>query len=165
MWCRRILGHSVYHRPIAGLILLGILVFVTVRGGWVTRNILHMWRTEALGRTPLDIEESDEVCAFTVPLLFPGRGLERGSIVVSTGMLDSLSADERSAPFCHGRAHLQFGHHRYLLVGQILVAVLPPMRPLMNRLYWLLERNQRFGCGDHWRRPTYCVMNRLNYIL
>ncbi len=140
LWCRRILGHSVDHRPIAGLILLGILVFVAARGGWVTRNIVRMWRTEALGRTPVDIEESDEVYAFTVPVLFPGRGRARGSIVVSTGMLDSLTADERSALFSHERAHLQFGHHRYLLVGQILVAVLPPMRPLMNRLYWLLER-------------------------
>jgi hypothetical protein len=140
LWCRRVFGHSVDHRPIAGFVLLGILAFVAVRAGWITRKILRMWRAEAIGRTPLDIEESDEVYAFAVPRLFSGRGRSGGSIVVSTGMLSALSADEHSALFAHERAHLGFAHHRYLLTGQILVAVLPPLRPLMDRLNWLLER-------------------------
>lgn len=140
LWCRRVLGHSVDHRPVAGLVLLGVLAFVAVRVGGVTRKILRMWRAEAIGRTPIDIEESAEVYAFAVPVLFPGRGRSRGSIVVSTGMLSALSANERSALFAHERAHLRFAHHRYLLTGQILVAVLPPLRPMINRLDWLLER-------------------------
>lgn len=140
LWCRRVFGHSVDHRPIAGLVVLGILAFIALRASLVTRKILCMWRAEAIGRTPLDIEESDEMYAFAVPRLFSGRGRSRGSIVVSTGMLSALSAGERSALFAHERAHLRLAHHRYLLTGQILVAVLPPLRPMINRLNWLLER-------------------------
>ena len=140
LWCRQLLGHSADHRPVAGIILLSVLTVVSLRVGWVTRKIVRMWQAEVLGRSCLDIEQSDIAYAFSVPQVFRKRSLERGSIVVSTAMLDSLTEPERSALFAHERAHLRYGHHRYLLTGQVLVAVLPPLRPMINRLSWLLER-------------------------
>lgn len=63
-----------------------------------------------------------------------------GSIVVSTSMLDALTLEERRALFAHERAHLRFGHHRYLLASPVLEGTVPFVRPLTRRVYWLLER-------------------------
>ena len=139
IWCRRILGHSADHRPVAGLILLAIVLAVIVRAGWITARLSRVWRIESLGRTSLDIEESDDVYAFAVP---PGlwRDASKGNIVVSTGMLRLLNDVERSALIAHEGAHLRLHHHRYLLIGRVVAAVVPPLRPLAKRLDWLVER-------------------------
>jgi Zn-dependent protease with chaperone function len=139
IWCRRMLGHSADHRPVAGLILLVIVVGAVGRAGWMIARASRAWRIESLGRTALDIEESDEVYAFAVPggLL---RRSAHGNVVVSTAMLQLLSEIERSALVAHEHAHLRLHHHRYLLVGRVVAAVVPPLRPMTNRLDWLVER-------------------------
>jgi hypothetical protein len=139
VWCRRILGHSADHRPVAGVILLVMVAGVLGRAGSIAARSVRAWRIESIGRTALDIEESDEIYAFAVP-----GGLWRhasmGSIVVSTGMLRLLSQAERSALVAHEDAHLRLHHHRYLLIGRVVAAVVPPLRPLTQRLDWLVER-------------------------
>jgi Peptidase family M48 len=141
LWCRRFLGHSADHRPVAGVILTTVMLMVAARGGWIARRIVLIWRTESRGRAAVEIEESERAYAFSVPHLFPSRGRSgHGSIVVSTAMLNSLDAKERTALFAHEAAHLRFGHHRYLLTGRIIAAVVPPLRPITKRLDWLLER-------------------------
>jgi Zn-dependent protease with chaperone function len=150
LWCRRMLGHSGDHRPVAGAILVAIVLGLTGRAVWITRRIVRIWNTEAFGRSATDIEESEISYAYSVPHLFPNvsnRG--RGNIVVSTAMLKSLSADEQSALFAHEAAHLRFHHHRYLLTGRIIAAVVPPLRPMINRLYWLLERWADEAAAQH----------------
>jgi Zn-dependent protease with chaperone function len=113
LWCSRMLGHSLAHRPVACVIVVAML-----------------------GRPPIAVEHSDELYAFSVP---PTSG-SLGSVVVSTSMLGALTNEEQAALFAHERAHLRFGHHRYLLVGRVLEGIVPFVRPLTRRVYWLLER-------------------------
>lgn len=42
--------------------------------------------------------------------------------------------------FAHERAHLDQNHHRYLLVAELAVAVLPTLRPLAEQLRLATER-------------------------
>jgi Zn-dependent protease with chaperone function len=135
-FCRRVLGHSVDHRPVAGVIVLSLLAIVAGRAAVVARRVTRVWGLEAVGRSPVAVEQSDDLYAFSVP---PTSG-SGGSIVVSTAMLDALTQDEQAALFAHERAHLRFGHHRYLLIGRVLEGVVPFVRPLTRRVYWLLER-------------------------
>ena len=136
LWCSRMLGHSVDHRPIAGLIVLSMLALIAGRALVVARRVTRVWSAEAAGRPPIAVEPSDELYAFSVP---PTSG-SPGSIVVSTSMLGALTNKEQAALFAHERAHLRFSHHRYLLVGRVLEGVVPFIRPLTRRVYWLLER-------------------------
>jgi Peptidase family M48 len=135
-FCRKVLGHSVDHRPAAGVIVMLLLAVFAGRAVVVARRVTRVWGLEAVGRQPVAVEQSDDLYAFSVP---PTSGFG-GSIVVSTSMLDALTHQEQAALFAHERAHLQFGHHRYLLVGRVLEGVVPFVRPLTRRVYWLLER-------------------------
>jgi Zn-dependent protease with chaperone function len=136
LWCRRMLGHSADHRPVSGAIVLSMLVGIVVRAVVVGRRVTSVWKSEAVGRASVAVEQSDEFYAFSVP----PTARSAGSVVVSTSMLEALTDDEQSALFAHEHAHLRFGHHRYLLIGRVLEGVVPFVRPLTRRVYWLLER-------------------------
>jgi hypothetical protein len=136
LWCRRMLGHSADHRPIAGAIVLSMLAAISARALVTGRKVTRVWRTESIGRAPIAVEQSDAFYAFSVP----PTAQSSGSVVVSTSMLGALTKTEQSALFAHERAHLRFGHHRYLLIGRVLEGVVPFVRPLTRRVYWLLER-------------------------
>ena len=116
LWCRRMLGHSADHRPIAGAIVLAMLASVAIRSFVVARAVTCIWSVEAIGRPPVAVERSEELYAFAVP---PTSNSD-GSIVVSTSMLDALTLEEQRALFAHERAHLRFSHHRYLLASRVL---------------------------------------------
>ncbi|MFF1903339.1 M56 family metallopeptidase [Kitasatospora sp. NPDC058218] len=63
-----------------------------------------------------------------------------GRVVVSTGMLAGLAADEREALLAHERAHLEHRHHRYLLITQLAGCVNPFLRPLQQAVAYSAER-------------------------
>ncbi|MGW4897604.1 M48 family metalloprotease [Kitasatospora sp. NPDC004240] len=63
-----------------------------------------------------------------------------GRVVVSTGMLAGLDADERAALLAHERAHLAHRHHRHLLAGQLASCVNPFLRPLARAVAYSTER-------------------------
>jgi Peptidase family M48 len=67
----------------------------------------------------------------------PGRP---GRIVVSTGMLRALDPLERRALIAHERAHLDHGHHRYVVLVDVLAAVNPLLRPLTGAIRYSTER-------------------------
>lgn len=72
----------------------------------------------------------------------PG-GLFRGGrdrIVVTTGMIEALPADEREVLLAHERAHLSGHHHRFLLLADLAVALHPLLRPLRDGAAYSLER-------------------------
>nr|WP_202487728.1 M56 family metallopeptidase [Streptomyces sp. SID8354] len=84
----------------------------------------------------------DEPYAYAVPGTGarPGRPARPGRIAVSRGMLRSLDDDERRALFAHERAHLQAGHHRYLLAVRLAGCVNPLLLPLRSAVAFSAER-------------------------
>lgn len=67
----------------------------------------------------------------------PGRP---GRIVVTTGMLHALDAEEREALFAHERAHLRGRHHLFLGVAELAALVHPALTALREPLGYALER-------------------------
>ena len=89
-------------------------------------------------RAPKDVREiaiitSDQPVAYALP----GRP---GQVVVSTGMLRSLDAQERRVLIAHERSHLRRRHHRYVRLTELAVAALPVLAPLNARLRFAIER-------------------------
>ncbi|MCD0449243.1 M56 family metallopeptidase [Actinocorallia sp. API 0066] len=108
------------------LLLLGCL-FVVVRLGahWVA----EVRAAQRLARPlPTDVP---------VALAVPGR---RGGVLVSRGLVAALSPAELDVVRWHEASHLRHRHHRYLAVGALAAELLPPLRPLHDRLRFALER-------------------------
>ncbi|MEV7085931.1 M56 family metallopeptidase [Streptomyces sp. NPDC093085] len=63
-----------------------------------------------------------------------------GRIVVSTGMLTSLTGQERAALIAHERAHLAGRHHRFLLAVRLAARANPLLRPLRTAVAYTSER-------------------------
>ena len=72
-----------------------------------------------------------------------------GCVVVSTGLLAALTPAERRAVFAHERAHLCFGHHRHVLLAEVCVAVLPPLRAIAGQLRHATERAADEAAAAH----------------
>jgi hypothetical protein len=70
-------------------------------------------------------------------LAVPGRP---GRIVVTTGLLRALDADQRRALLAHERAHLEHHHHLHQAVAALAVAVNPLLRGLPPALELSCER-------------------------
>lgn len=116
----------------AGTLAVGVLVFVGVR----TWRVLRRYRRAISGTQGrrLLVLDTDRPVAYAAP----GRP---GCIVVSRGMLDVLSPPERRVLFMHERAHLDMHHSRYLLIGELTVALLPLLRPIVDQLRLATERS------------------------
>lgn len=67
----------------------------------------------------------------------PGRP---GRIVVSTGLLRALTADERRVLLAHERAHLDCRHHLFVIAAQCAAAMNPLLRPVATAVAYTVER-------------------------
>ncbi|TMR00186.1 M56 family metallopeptidase [Actinomadura soli] len=104
----------------------GLAVTGRTAAGWVSE--LHTALAQA--QAPL---ETDVPIAVAVP----GR---RGGVLLSRGMLRGFTAAELHVVFEHESSHLRHRHHRYAAAGALVAAVLPPLRPLNERLRLAMER-------------------------
>jgi hypothetical protein len=125
-------------RPVAGacgLLLLASVAGLVVMAGRLTRTFVSSWRQcrELPAAGDLAVIDDPLPTAFALPGA-PGR------VVVSSGMLQALSAGERRALIAHERAHLRHRHHLFLLTLQLSAAVLPLLRPLVRTGGYALER-------------------------
>lgn len=130
-WCPAVPFHHRATIAEGGLAAV-VLLLAVVRMYRVLRS--RSAATRDLRGQRLSILDTAEPIAYAAP----GRP---GCVVVSRGMLDVLSPDERQVLFAHERAHLSEKHHRYLLVGELAVAILPSLRPLANQLRLATERS------------------------
>ena len=130
-WCRVIPTHHEVG-PIMGTIAVTAMAATVFRCGRIT---LARWQAvhSVRGSGRLEIVDSKRCFAYAVPTRV-------GCVVVSTGLLEPLSRDERRAVFAHERAHLRLGHHRYLLAVELSQAVLPFLRPLGAQIRHATER-------------------------
>jgi Zn-dependent protease with chaperone function len=128
-WCRETLqGHI--HVPV----LLGAGALATVGCGAVSvvRSLArhHRARRGPMPDGDLFVIEAESPTAFAVPGRHP-------HVVVSTGMLELLDADEQRAMLAHERAHLRHHHHRLIIATEVAASLLP--------LLWLPARKVRFA--------------------
>lgn len=102
----------------------------------------RMWRVmgrrrravEGTGGRRLTVLETAEPIAYAAP----GRP---GCVVVSRGLLEALEPRERQVVLAHERAHLLLNHHRYLLIGEFSLAVVPLLGPLIGQVRLATERS------------------------
>lgn len=131
-WCARVAGS-----PVAALLVVGSL-------GGVVAALVSLARAargqqadaRGFGGDPVVIVPSAAVFAMAVP----GRPGRPGQVVVTTGMLKALDADERAAMFAHEMAHLQLHHHLFLRASGLAAAAFPLVRPVHRRLRFATER-------------------------
>lgn len=81
----------------------------------------------------LVLVNDDSAIAYAIP----GR---HHRIVVSTGMLRTLSATQRRALLAHEAAHLRQHHHIYVQLGRLAAAANPLMRPVSHAVDLAVER-------------------------
>ena len=100
-----------------------------------TRELVHASRAcrrLAAGHGKLVITRDERPTAYTVPA-------RTGAIVISTGMLALLSADERRALLAHEAAHLRHHHASYVQLAQLAAAANPLLRPLARNVRLAVE--------------------------
>ncbi|GAA0558073.1 hypothetical protein GCM10010172_46380 [Paractinoplanes ferrugineus] len=79
------------------------------------------------------VADWDEPLAVAVP----GRP---GQVLMTTGMVRVLDADERRAVLAHERAHLAHRHHLAVLLTSAAASVNPLLRPARDAVSFLVER-------------------------
>ena len=114
---------------------LGALVFLLMLAGSVRiLRVLRLHRRlRASEPSEVEILPSTAVFAYTLP----GPA---GNIILSEGLVSSLSERERDVVIAHERAHARHRHDRYLLLGRVATALVPFVRPIADRLEFSLER-------------------------
>lgn len=120
------------------------LVLLAVVGAWaVTLRRHRRTRKRALRALAGLPEQSLAVLPDSAAYAYavPGTASSpEGRIVVSTGMLHCLEADEQRALLAHERAHLAGRHHRFLLAAQLAAGANPLLRPLREAVVYTTER-------------------------
>jgi len=81
----------------------------------------------------VEVVDVDGPVAFAVP----GRP---GGVVIGRQLLSELRADERAAVLAHERAHLEHGHHRFVLVAEMCALAFPFLAPLARQVRFNTER-------------------------
>ena len=103
-----------------GLLLVPLVLFALRALAYRIRAVAEWyrmcWRMEHVGGLIVLNEERPE--AFTTPV-------GRGRVVVSTGMLRALRADERRALLAHEASHASRGHAWWLMAADLAAAVNP----------------------------------------
>ena len=123
-------GWGVLPGAIAAALLTAALIF-TARAA---RDLARAGRAcrQLGGPDRLVITDDDRPTAYSVPT-------RAGAIVVSTGMLRLLSAEERRALLAHEDSHLRHRHALYVLLADLAAAANPLLRPLAGRVRLAVE--------------------------
>jgi Zn-dependent protease with chaperone function len=121
---------------VSALLVVAIVPYlVTValrrtRALWTARRAC---RRRGRDRRRLVVVESDRAAAFATPV-------GGGRIVVTTGLLRVLSADERRALLAHEASHLSHGHVWWVLAADLAAAANPLLRRAAHHVNHTVER-------------------------
>jgi Zn-dependent protease with chaperone function len=142
-WSARRLHHDDAVSPLVAKLAITALAVLACVFAWTAvrrASALHRARRTCrrlgshAGR--LVVHDQDEPEAFAIPA---GRK-DQGRIVVSTGMLRTLSAAERRVLLAHEAAHLQHRHHRHRALATLVTAVNPLLATIPAAVHQLTER-------------------------
>jgi Zn-dependent protease with chaperone function len=125
------LGWGLLAGAAASALLAAALVFAARAVRDLTRA-RRACRQLSAGVDRFVIARDDRPLAYAVP--HPG-----GAIVISTGMLRLLSADERRALLAHEDAHLRQHHAAYVLLAELAARANPLLRPLARQVRLAVE--------------------------
>ncbi|MEU1687789.1 M56 family metallopeptidase [Micromonospora sp. NPDC005707] len=120
---------------VAGLALLlgGVRLLIDLRRRLGTHRQLR-----AAGTTEHGLVVADWSAPLAVAV--PGRRGRDGHLLVTTGMLRLLDADERRVVIAHEQAHLVHRHHRLVAVTAGAAALNPLLVPVRDTVAYLVER-------------------------
>jgi Zn-dependent protease with chaperone function len=120
---------------LAALVAAGLLAGAVMYLARISRELVRARRAcrrLVVGDDKLVITQDEHPTAYAVPA-------GQGAIVVSTGMLRLLSADERRALLAHEAAHLRHHHASYVQLAQLAAAANPLLRPLARTVRLAVE--------------------------
>lgn len=126
-------GWGILAAVLAGTLLASAVAYLA-HVSWDLARARRACRALTAGTDQLKISPDEHPTAFTLPL--PLRG---GAIVVSTGMLRLLTAEERRALLAHEHAHLRQYHTGYVLLAALAAAANPLLRPLAREVRLAVE--------------------------
>jgi hypothetical protein len=129
-WSRHLLPD---YRPVGAIIGIGALVAAVAGTGRAIRVLLHHRRLRCTDTCPLEIIDTDEIYAYTLP----GPA---GTIAISSGLRDALDSSEFEVVMAHEQAHARHRHDRYKLLALLATAFIPQTQSVTTRLDFYIER-------------------------
>ncbi|MFY9930478.1 MAG: M48 family metalloprotease, partial [Streptosporangiaceae bacterium] len=132
-WAALPTGWGIAAAALAGVLLTSAFVYLG-RVAWDLARAYRACRRLTPADGQLIITPDENPTAFTLPV--PLRG---GTIVVSTGMLRLLPADERRALLAHEAAHLRRFHTGYVLLASLAAAANPLLCPVARQVRLAVE--------------------------
>ena len=129
-WCRHLVPD---HRPVGAIIGVASLLVAVGGTARAVSVLLHHRRLRCTDTSPIQIIDTDEIYAYTLP----GPA---ATIAISTGLRDALDADEYDVVIAHEQAHARHRHDRYKLLALLATAFVPPTRSVADRLHYYIER-------------------------
>lgn len=129
-WSRHLLPE---YQPIGAVV--GVAALVAALEGTIRmiRVLLHHRRLRCTDTCPLEIIDTDDIYAYTLP----GPA---ATIAISTGLRNALEADEYDVVVAHERAHARHRHDRYKLLALLATSFVPPTQSMATRLDYYIER-------------------------
>lgn len=121
------------NKLLGSLLGIGSLTLAVIGTARATRVILMHRRIRCSDTAGIEVVDSDDVFAYTLP--GPAR-----TIAVSSGLRASLTGDEYRVVMAHEQTHADHRHDRILLLAQLTTAFVPFIRSSARRLEFLLER-------------------------
>ncbi|WP_436531575.1 M56 family metallopeptidase [Actinoplanes sp. HUAS TT8] len=120
---------------VAGIILVwgGVRLLADAR-----RRLGTHRRLRAVGQVQDGLVIADWARPMAVAV--PGTVGRPGHLLVTTGILRLLDADERRVLFAHEQAHLEHRHHRLVAAAAAAAAVNPLLIPVRDAVAYLVER-------------------------
>jgi len=128
--------------PVPTAVIAAVAVAVAAGGlVWCFQRVAReLWRIWAVARhCSTATDDGLLVVDDSAPRALALPGI-RGRVVVTTGMVQALSASERRVLLAHERAHLRNQHGLFRLVVRLAAGVLPVVRPLVRDCDYQLER-------------------------
>jgi Zn-dependent protease with chaperone function len=128
--------------PVPGPVaLLAGLLLLTA--GWRLLADLHRRldtnrRLRAIGTAAFGLVVADWPAPLAVAV--PGRSRRPGHLLLTTGILRLLDADERAVVVAHEQAHLRHRHHLFAAAAGAAAAVNPLLIPAREAVDYLVER-------------------------
>lgn len=129
-WCHEVFGVHPYVDPWLGAASTAWFAAAAFR---LTRVRRAWHRFHEAHDGAMEVVDDDVPYAFTMP----GAG---GRVLVSTGLIAALEPAQFAVVVAHERAHARHRHDRYVLLGDIATAIVPPLAPVRRRLRFELER-------------------------